>query len=406
MRQALASLPQGLHDTYARIVQQIMDKPEYERSLGIRCLRWVLYAQRPLYVMELPYALATLEEGTNAKDFELDDLDFIFGACANLVVEEEWDYGRNVVRPIHYSVQEYFAGGDKTLSSPIVQLPFGNRMDSNARLAADCLAHIFQPMMFSGTLEPIYYPECWLPQDAFLHYAASYFDTHLLASDPEAARHNIDKFLSSNSELFTSVLDIRALGLERDWMDSFETHRNRIDEYYWGQGTFAIDTCKASSVVFATCLRRLPEIERKYRCQEALNVALLSACEFENAEEVLRCLTDGAEIECHDRHGRTPLHVALSNYGRDEIGLLLFEKGADIMARNPEGENMPPASSFYSNPKVVLRLLRAGLDVNHGNPLTRAVLKGQSESVRYFVEAGADVNAIEGPSGPALHVAS
>jgi hypothetical protein len=153
VRQALVSLPTGLYDTYARISQQITEKPEYLRSLGIRCLRWVLYAQRPLEVRELQFALATFDKGQNARDFELDDLDVILGACANLVVvqEEEWGYGvKTNVRPIHYSVQEYFTNGEQSLHSPIVTLPIGNRMDANARLAADCLAHLHQPMMLSG----------------------------------------------------------------------------------------------------------------------------------------------------------------------------------------------------------------------------------------------------------------
>jgi hypothetical protein len=181
IRQALASLPKGLHNTYARISQQIMDQLDYRRSLGIRCLRWVLYAQRPLDVTELQYALATFDEGDNAKDFELDDLDVILGACANLVVaQEEGGYTndfwlRTIVRPIHYSVQEYFASDGQSLHSPITKLPIGNRMDANARLAADCLAHFYQPMMLSEVsdqFESIDHTGCWLPHDAFLHYAA------------------------------------------------------------------------------------------------------------------------------------------------------------------------------------------------------------------------------------------
>jgi hypothetical protein len=255
VRQALVSLPQGLHDTYARIVQQIMNKPEYERSLGIRCLRWVLYAQRPLCLDELRYALAIFDEGKNARDFELDHLDFALGACANLVVEEDRGYWQPVVRPIHYSVQEYFAGDDQTSHSPIVQLALGNRMDSNARLAADCLAHIYQPMAASGELEPIEYPGCRLTHDAFLHYAASFFDAHLLAAGPELARHHIDKFLASSSELFSGVLTIRALNVDYDWLYNFERPRHSIDvDDDRTNGAFAIDTWTASSVVFATDL--------------------------------------------------------------------------------------------------------------------------------------------------------
>jgi hypothetical protein len=173
VRQALVSLPKGLHNTYARISQQIMDQLEYRRALGIRCLRWVLYAQRPLAVQELQYALATFDEGQNARDLELDNLDVIFGACANLVNEEHQWENRSIVRPIHYSVQEYFASADQPLHSPLTKLPMGSRMDANATLAADCMAHLYQPMMLSGQFEPTDHPGCWLSQDALLFYAAT-----------------------------------------------------------------------------------------------------------------------------------------------------------------------------------------------------------------------------------------
>jgi ankyrin repeat protein len=412
VRQALVSLPQGLHDTYARIVQQIMEKPEYERSLGIRCLRWVLYAQRPLYVDELQYALATFDEGKNAKDFELDAMDFAFGARANLVVKERVS-GRNVrdvVRPIHYSVQEYFAGGDQALHSPVIQLPLGNRMDCNARLAADCLAHISQPMMSFGKLEPIDDPGCRLTQDAFLHYAATFFDAHLIVGDPEIARHHTDKFLASSSGLFSSVLNIRVLGSKGHWLHYFDLgiQGDIIGGCDFESGIFATDTCTASSVVFVTDLRRLPEIERKYRCQEALNVALLHACRFKTTADVLRCLNDGADINCRDPHGHTPLHVVLSGSyrdERDEKALLLIERGADVMAQNHKGDYVPWEAALYCEPEVVLALLRAGKDVNRGNPLAQAARLGRLKYLRYFVEAGADINATEGEHGPALHAA-
>jgi ankyrin repeat protein len=96
----------------------------------------------------------------------------------------------------------------------------------------------------------------------------------------------------------------------------------------------------------------------------------------------------------------------LSESRRDEIALLLIEKGADVMAQNYEGENVLWSSALHSEPKVVLALLRAGADVNHGNPLAQAASYGKLENARCLVEAGADINATESPVGPALHAAS
>jgi hypothetical protein len=117
-------------------------------------------------------------------------------------------------------------------------------------------------------------------------------------------------------------------------------------------------------------------------------------------------LNDGADIDCRDLHGRTPLHVVLNEYHRDEKALLLIERGADVMGQNHKGEYMLWEAAFYGEPEVILALLRAGADVNHGNPLAHAAQFGKLECLRCFVEAGADINATESQHGSALHAAS
>jgi hypothetical protein len=412
VRQTLDSLPKGLHSTYSRISQQIMDQPDYRRSLGIRCLQWVLYAQHPLDVGQLQYALATFDEGENAKDFELDDLDVILGACANLVVaREEFDYTnvfwkRTIVRPIHYSVQEYFAGDDQSLT---VKLPIGNRTDANARLAADCLAHFYQPMMLSEVsdqFESIDHTGCWLPHDDFLHYAAKNFDTHLLATDPKVARRHIDKLLESDPELFRNILNIRALWFEEwpGWPQSIAGAGN------WELHASAIGKWTASSLVAATDLRLLPGLGREHFSQEGLNSALLYACSMTSTEKVRQLLAAGADSNCCDLDGQTPLYRACL---KEDMALLLIQKGAraNVKAKsscgsdNRNGGNMLWSAARYRGPRLIRLLLEGGADVNHANPLAAAAEEGELENVRCLVEAGADVNATEGSLGPALHAA-
>jgi ankyrin repeat protein len=415
IRQALASLPKGLHNTYARISQQIMDQLDYRRSLGIRCLRWVLYAQRPLDVTELQYALATFDEGDNAKDFELDDLDVILGACANLVVaHEEGGYTndfwlRIIVRPIHYSVQEYFASDGQSLHSPITKLPIGNRMDANARLAADCLAHFYQPMMLSEVsdqFESIDHTGCWLPHDAFLHYAARNFDTHLLATDPNVARRHIDRLLESDSELFRNILNIRALWQEK-WLEWGPRIAGAED---WKLHASAIEKWTASSLVAATDFRLFPGLEREHLSQEGLNSALLYACGMTSTEKVRQLLAAGADIHCCDLDGRTPLYRA---FLKEDMALLLIQKGAraNVKAESSDGSdklnggNMLWDAARYRGPRLIRLLLEGGADMNHANPLATAAEEGELENVRCLVEAGADVNSTGGIRGPALHAA-
>jgi ankyrin repeat protein len=371
-----------------------MDKPEYIRSLGIRCLRWVLYARRPLTVNELQYALATFDAGQNAEDFELDDLDVIFGACANLVEVHRLD-----IRPIHYSVQEYFTGNGQPLRFPDSRLSLGDETDVHTHLSADCLAHILQPMMSLGNFRVD--PSVWLKQDGFLHYAISFFDVHLLPSDLSKSRRRVDELLASDPELFRSVICTRAMGDYNIWRRPWE----RDPCWGWKELVDAIETWNASSFVAATELKLIPEIESEHHCQEGLNTALLFACNEASPEKVESLLADGADIECRDRYGRTPLVIATDSCHRDEIALLLIEKGANVSVQNHKGETVLLTSTFHCEPRVIVSLLEAGADVNHGNPLSSAASRGDIDIVRWLVEAGADVDATGG-SSPALQVAS
>ena len=390
-----------------------MEKPDYLRSLGIRCLRWVLYAKRPLYILELQYALATLDEGQNAKDFELDDLDVIFGACANLVeranlVVEQTGGIQFIVRPIHYSIQEYFASEDQAQHLPAVKLPIGNRTDSNASLVADCLAHFYQPMMFSGQFEPINHPGCRLIQDPFLQYAANFFDKHLLATDPEVFRSRIDKLLESDPELFRSIVSTRAVD-PHVWVAREHDHPSSTCRRYWDDYACAIETWTASSFVAATDLIRVLEIEGDYHCQEGVNTALLFACIDKSPGDIDQLLYYGADIECRDHHGRTPLHIAANSAmtsSNRERALFLVEKGADVAALDNEGQGVPWRWALLKGTAFLRRLFQRGADVNYNNYLSHAVLMGDTEIVRCLVEAGADVNATGGSFGLALHAAS
>jgi ankyrin repeat protein len=49
--------------------------------------------------------------------------------------------------------------------------------------------------------------------------------------------------------------------------------------------------------------------------------------------EVMRLLDEGAEVNCIDHHGNTPLHIAVGR-GNEEITKILLQNGADATRRN------------------------------------------------------------------------
>ena len=54
----LYRLPQGLHQTYARVLRQIKKKPETLQNLAGKSLMWGFYAQQRLSMTDLRIAVA------------------------------------------------------------------------------------------------------------------------------------------------------------------------------------------------------------------------------------------------------------------------------------------------------------------------------------------------------------
>jgi len=101
----LQRLPPGLNSTYQRIINDISKYEPKEQLLVKHCFMWVFYATRPLRVKEFLHAVSIDEKCSSLKDLEENqwDGDVIINACRQLL-----DFKGSVVRPIHFSVREYF----------------------------------------------------------------------------------------------------------------------------------------------------------------------------------------------------------------------------------------------------------------------------------------------------------
>ena len=119
MKTALADLPKGngaLHAAYDQIMQRINKQSDGLRSLAIRALTWITFAERLLSFTELRHALA-VEPGEECFDEDnLDDGEQILSVCAGLV---GLDQDTQIVSLVHYTTQEYLRGpGNQHLSKP------------------------------------------------------------------------------------------------------------------------------------------------------------------------------------------------------------------------------------------------------------------------------------------------
>lgn len=396
------------------MAQQIEAKPDYLRSLAIKCLKWVFYSERPLYVEELLFALTTFDDDTNAQDFELDDVDVVSGACANLIVlESAGEYGSwAMVRPAHYSVQEYFTT-HKLASSSVLAPHLLDQSKLHAELASICMAHLKQPMMYFGDFGVPGSSLC-LTQDPFLQYAACYFDSHMVRS-VDLPDTQIRDLLESDPKLLHSVLITRAMDLS-SWLSGYLSPPAYNVMHFWEEFKEAASHSDwgAAVMVHGTHLSQLPHIRERYGTPEAATQALDYACRTLDHQLVLRLLNDGADPNVRLPREGTVLHVALRSCHRG-ITELLMERGAHVNADDDYGTSVLQAAAMLAQSETVQKLLERGADVNArggpwGNALYAAASKEHSENqtliAELLVRHGADLNARVGHCGTALAAAA
>ena len=139
--------------------------------------------------------------------------------------------------------------------------------------------------------------------------------------------------------------------------------------------------------------------------------ALFTAIGSDNAVMVRLMVEAGADVNAAEGFGgNTPLHEAVEN-GNAEIVQILVDAGADIEAEGFMGRTPLGLAAEEGATEIMQILLGQGAD--NGTPegedkqspaigseaLFTAIKKGDVETVRLLVEAGADVNAAEGFGG-------
>lgn len=103
---------------------------------------------------------------------------------------------------------------------------------------------------------------------------------------------------------------------------------------------------------------------------------LLTAAWDGDAPRVRELVALGADVECFDNNGNTPLHLAIENLKLDVVRVLI-EAGADVNGRTADGYWTPVAHACDVVSDAASQLRK----------------KPDNELVRLLVAHGADVNA-------------
>ena len=135
IRETLKNLPEGLGETYRRILVAISSSP-LRAGLAQKVFQWATVAKRPLNVEELKEAVAF---GPDDKGWEEDKIpheDIMFESCRGLIIKDGDD---GTVHFAHHTVRQYLTGGLTTKVDPTFEV---STLDAEDLAARTCVAYL------------------------------------------------------------------------------------------------------------------------------------------------------------------------------------------------------------------------------------------------------------------------
>jgi ankyrin repeat domain-containing protein 50 len=366
------------------------------KTLALNCLMWIFYAKRPLRTNELQHALALATDSTcqMQTDIDVDKIEVILEACGNLLVEENYS-----IRPVHYSVQEFFTNPPSKLPQRHIQESLADLEYVHSRLTNVCLRYI-QLGMLSKPCESEFDLYNRVRAAQFAPYTAHWFDYHLSCcrNIPRDTLQLVDGLLHQGGDFFAALLQIRNLQDESD----IDTVLRNFD-----QVSFAVS---ARTIIYGTRLFEIDYFRTLLADLPPPEHALHQASSTGSVDAVKRLIEQGCDVNAGDGKNASPMYYA-SLKGHDKIVELLLSKGANINAQGGQYDNALQAASFRGYDKIIELLLSKGADINaqggqYGNALQAASFRGYDKIIELLLSKGADINAQGGSYGNALQAAS
>ena len=398
IRHALSELPETLDETYERTLREI-NHADWE--LAHRLFQCVAVASRPLRVDELAEFLAfDFNAGPIAKfqeGWRLEDpVDAVLSTCSTLIALVNVD-GSWIIQYSHFSVKEFLTSTRLAeTDAEILHRYYISMTPAHALVTQACLG-ILLHLDTNITRDD-------LKKYPLVEYAGRNWVEHARFGDVSQYVEDGMKELFSRRKphlrIWIWICDPRnpSTGSERAERPSTPG----------GTPLHYAAVCGLSSIVKFLAIEHPGDVETP--CFDDRWTPLHVASAYGHVD-VIRVLFDhGADTMARDRDGNTLLHVA-SWQGRVNVARFLIEQGADAKAKNNCGGTALYAASLSGNMEVVRFLVNHGLDASGRDKEFLTVLhmvieEGFVEVASFLVEHGADPTARDHSGRTPLHVAS
>ncbi|KAF3229698.1 hypothetical protein TWF106_000148 [Orbilia oligospora] len=430
----------GAYDnTYQAIMESIQGYGDIVLTeTAFQVLSWIICASRPLTKAELQYAIAVehLDEASEIDIANLSDVDDLVSYCRGLVTIDEQS---NIIRLIHYTVQEYFERTKMTW--------FPN---SHSDIAKICVIYLSHDTFKSGPCSTYGEFQQRLQSNALYKYAARNWDYHIRESTNGVER---PRELSTNSDIDWFTRRVEMIGLVINLLSEENTRlacvqamftagrygfRNResIDRVTGlhvaahcgltvvtkvilagdGVDLERADNESRTAVLFATTkgyediVQVLIESGANPEAKNNSGDAAILLAVGNGHESIVRMLIGiGVNLETRDKRGRTALMVAVGE-GYENIAKLLIKSGARLEGKDEDGKTALTAAVEEGYKSIVEILIESGASVeakgkNGKTALIAAAEGGYENIVEILIESGASVEA-KGKNGRTALIAA
>ena len=335
---ALDQLPEGLNETYERILMKI---PKSDTEMLQRVLTWLGFAVLPLTLEELHEAIA-IEPGSDCLDEEsrLSRPQDILSLGNSLIDISEDGH----VRLAHLSVRDYLLSEDVWKNETISRFALG-KAEANQRLAISCLTYLSFRDLIAGPKDSLDAYIDRMARHPLLKYASTAWTYHVRASEPDSELNTLilDFFSASSRGKFMSWVQVLNADYHFKW-DLYPRHATSL--YY--AASFGLGEA-------VTCL--LSEGHDIDAPGSRFGGAPLHAAVLRHHVPVMKILLDaGANPSKADFNKATPLHTAVT-HGNMEVIKMLLEYGASKDAIDGMG-GTPYDWASKAGQTEVLKLLR------------------------------------------------